>query len=56
MVCMLIIEYYDDPERGIINKNTTKEELRKYLKSSYLYDEKGYFMIYPVLRTITFIT
>lgn len=47
MVCMLIIEYYDDPERGIINKNTTKEELRKYLKSSYLYDEKRVFYDIP---------
>ena len=33
---MLIIEYYDDPNKGMINKNTRKNELRKLLKSDYI--------------------
>ena len=37
---MLIIEYYDDPNKGMINKNTRKNELRKLLKSDYIASEK----------------
>ncbi len=51
---MLIIEYYDDPERGMINKNTTKEELRKLLKTNFLYREKEVFYDIPYSQTDSF--
>jgi len=44
---MLIIEYYEDPERGMINKSTTKEKLRKLLKTNYLHREKQIFYEIP---------